>query len=101
MKARHKLQGTVIFLHFFSLFQENSNDQAIIDMAQQIDSSVVWFKTGSAFAVVIHGHIFRQKTEFEAFFVYTTCFSVFSIPLDGDKETEEFPNRGALELLHW
>ena len=96
MKARHKLQGT-----FFSLFQENSNDQAIIDMAKQIDSSVVWFKTGSAFAVVIHGHIFRQKTEFEAFFVYTTCFSVFSIPLDGDKETEEFPNRGALELLHW
>ena len=101
MKARHKLQGTVIFLHFFSLFQENSNDQAIIDMAKQIDSSVVWFKTGSAFAVVIHEHIFRQKTEFEAFFVYTTCFSVFSIPLDGDKETEEFPNRGALELLHW
>ena len=70
-------------------------------MAQQIDSSVVWFKTGSAFAVVIHGHIFRQKTEFEAFFVYTTCFSVFSIPLDGDKENEEFSNRGALELLHW
>ena len=70
-------------------------------MAKEIDSPVVWFRTGSTFAVVIHGHIFRQKNEFEAIFVYTTCFSVFSIPLDADKGNEEFPNRGALELLHW
>ena len=70
-------------------------------MAKEIDSTVVWFKTGNAFAVVIHGHILRQKNEFEAFFVYTTCFSVFSISWNGDKENEEFPNRGALELLHW
>ena len=70
-------------------------------MAKEIDSPVVWFKTGNAFAVVIHGHIFRQKNEFEAFFVYTTCFSVFSINLDGVKENKDLPNRGALELLHW
>ena len=68
-------------------------------MAKEIDLPVVWVKTGSTFAVVIHGHVFRQKNEFEAFFVYTTCFSVFSIPWD--KENEEFSNRGALELLHW
>ena len=70
-------------------------------MAKEIDLPVVWFKTGSTFAVVIHGHIFRQKNEFEACFVYTSCFSVFSIPWNGDKETQEFQNRGALELLHW
>ena len=76
-------------------------------MAAMSGLPIVWFKIGQKYAVVIEGHVFTQNTEFESFFVYFTSFSIFCVQwdsmrnMDGTTKAVGFPNRGALELIHW
>ena len=96
-----------IFIKNIKFFQVDSRRENLIDMAAMEGLPIVWFKIGQNYAIVIEGHVFTQKNEFESFFMYFTSFSIFCVQwdsmrnMDGSTKAIGFPNRGALELIHW
>ena len=82
--------------------------QTLVNRAQDTGLPVVWFRYGSTdvYKVIIEGHVFRLDNEAEAFFHYFSAFSIFAIQWDSVmenniKKQRGFPNRGALEFIHW
>ena len=78
----------------------------MLDIADQLMLPVVWSDFGDCHAIVIDRQVFNLSTDFEAFFVYITSFSVFQIQWDSvtqvktGKKQKGFPNRPSLEFLH-
>ena len=74
----------------------------------EINLPVVWIQHGGLHTISIDGEIFNPTSDFAAFYVYISAFSVFQIQWNsqvlistGKKNQKGFPNRGSLEVLHW
>ena len=76
-------------------------------MAENTGLPIVWLEIGDAYAIDVDGIIFHPKNDFEAFYIYYSSFSIFGIEWDclpatkNKKKVLGFPNRGAIELIHW
>ena len=59
--------------------QVGSTDADLLQAAKG-KMPILWFTCGDDnFAVVVEGHVFRQKSELESFFTYFSSFSVFDV----------------------
>ena len=61
------------------LFKEWNTDVEILEKAKGWEP-ILWFRCGPGnYTVIIKGHVVRQKTEIESFFLYFSSFSVFYV----------------------